>query len=83
MTTEGTWGAFNIAYVLAYRGETDRSFEWLQKAVDFNNRGLWSLSVQPLFSNLHDDPRWPVLLRRLGVAPEQVEGVTFDMRPRR
>lgn len=77
----GIDGAFNIAYVLAYRGEFDPSFEWLEKAVDNNNRGLVSISYQPLFKPMHDDPRWRVQLRRRGVAPEQIGDVTYDPVP--
>ncbi|MGI9237449.1 MAG: tetratricopeptide repeat protein [Woeseiaceae bacterium] len=73
-----TDGAFNIAYVLAFRGETDRAFQWLREAVDYRNRGLWSLAYQPLFKSIHEDPRWEALLRELGVAPEQLQGVSFD-----
>ena len=32
--------AYNIAYVLAYRGEADRAFEWLDKAVAYHDPGL-------------------------------------------
>lgn len=79
MANHGIWGAFNIAYVFAYRGDADRSFLWLQNAIDYNNRGLWSISFHPLFQNIHDDPRWLPLLRGLGVAPEQVAGVEFSV----
>ena len=30
--------AYNIAYVLALRGEADRAFEWLDKAVQYTTR---------------------------------------------
>jgi len=36
---EKEW-AFNIAYVLAYRGEADRAFEWLGKAVQYSGRSM-------------------------------------------
>ncbi|MCZ6642603.1 MAG: hypothetical protein O7F71_13575, partial [Gammaproteobacteria bacterium] len=32
--------AYNIAFALAYRGEADRAFEWLDKAVEYNDPGL-------------------------------------------
>lgn len=74
-------GAFNIAYVLAYRGEEDSAFEWLQKAIDNNNRGLISIAYQPLFKNMRGDPRWSTMLRGLGIAPEQVAGIEFSAKP--
>jgi len=32
--------AYNTAYVLAFRGEADRAFEWLDKAVAYHDGGL-------------------------------------------
>jgi len=66
----------NIAYVLAFRGETDRAFEWLDKAVIYND--LIVIAVQPLFANLHEDPRWLPFLREHGKAPEQLAAIKFD-----
>jgi TolB-like protein/Flp pilus assembly protein TadD len=70
--------AYNIAYVLAFRGEADRAFEWLDKAVTYNDPGLIEIAVQPLFANLHKDPRWGPFLHRIGKAPEQLAAITFD-----
>jgi len=70
--------AYNIAYVLAFRGEADRAFEWLDKAVTYNDTGLIDIAVQPLFANLHKDPRWAPFLHRFGKAPEQLAAIKFD-----
>ncbi len=67
---EQDW-AFQIASVLAYRGEADRAFEWLDKAVEYNDGGLGSILVDPLFANIHDDPRWLPFLESIGRSPEQ------------
>jgi TolB-like protein len=72
--------AYNIAYVLAYRGETDRAFQWLDKAMAFNDGGLSEIAVQPEFSSLHDDPRWQPFLRRIGMAPEQLDAIPFEVK---
>jgi TolB-like protein/lipoprotein NlpI len=72
--------AYNIAYVLAYRGEADRAFEWLDKAVTIHDPGLIDVAVDPLFANLHEDPRWLPFLRRLGRAPEQLATIKFDVK---
>ena len=71
--------AYNIAYVLAWRGETDRAFAWLDKAVAFRGPGLLELPYEKLFANLHDDPRWLPFLRRLGQAPEQLAAIKFEV----
>jgi TolB-like protein/Tfp pilus assembly protein PilF len=71
--------AYNIAYVLAFRGEADRAFEWLDKAVQYGDTGLLDLPIQPLFANIHDDPRWMPFLERNGKLPEQLAAIKFDV----
>jgi hypothetical protein len=36
------------------------------------------IAVQPLFANLHEDPRWLPFLREHGKAPEQLAAIKFD-----
>src|SRR5262249_39683869 len=43
-------GPFNIAYVFAFRGETDRAFEWLGKAVTYRDSGLIQVAIEPKFA---------------------------------
>ena len=31
---------YNIAYVYAFRGEADKAFEWLDKAVEYGDPGI-------------------------------------------
>lgn len=33
---------------------------------------------EPLYRNLHDDPRWNELLEKLGKSPEQLARIEFD-----
>ncbi len=70
-------GAYFIASVLAYRGETDRAFEWLDKA-QADQESLYDISVEPLFDNIRDDPRWLPFLRKVGKAPEQLAAIRFE-----
>jgi TolB-like protein/Flp pilus assembly protein TadD len=72
--------ANNIAYVLAFRGEVDRAFEWLDRAVEYNDPGLTSIANFALFANLHDDPRWLPFLESIGKSPEQLAAIEFDVR---
>ena len=72
--------AYNVAYVLAYRGEADRAFEWLDKAAAYHDPGLATIVVNPLFANIHQDPRWLPFLRKLGKAPEQLAAIKFDVK---
>ena len=75
---EQDW-AYNIAYVFAYRGEGDRVFEWLDKAVAAQDTGLAEITVQHLFGEFRDDPRWLPLLRTLGRAPDQLAAIEFEI----
>jgi TolB-like protein/lipoprotein NlpI len=71
--------AYNIAYVHAWRGETDLVFEWLQKAIDYSDPGLSLIVAEPLFAVVHDDPRWPVFLEKVGKSPGQLEAIEFNV----
>ena len=71
--------AYNIAYVMAYRGEADRAFEWLDKAVQYNDPGLSLIAVDILFANIHDDPRWLPFLESIGMSPEQLAAIEFNV----
>ena len=71
--------AYNIAYVLAYRGEADRAFEWLEKALEHKDPGLIDVQTDQLFANIHDDPRWLPFLERIGRAPEQLAAIEFEV----
>ena len=71
--------AFNIAYVLAFRGEVDRAFEWLDRSVTYHDPGVVDIAVQPWFANIHQDPRWLPFLRKIGKAPEQLAAIEFDV----
>ncbi len=70
---------YNVAYVLAYRGEADRCFEWLDKAVQYKDAGLSQIVVDNLFANIHDDPRWLPFLESIGRSPEQLAAIEFEV----
>ena len=48
-------------------GQTDRAFEWLDKACDERALHLVFLGVDPLFDSLRSDPRFVDLLRTIGL----------------
>jgi tetratricopeptide (TPR) repeat protein len=76
---EQAW-AYNIAYVLAFRGEADRAFEWLDKAVEYNDPGLSQIAGDMLFANILDDPRWLPFLESIGKSPQQLAAIEFEVR---
>ena len=75
---EKDW-SYNIAYVYAFRGEADKAFEWLDKAVAYQDPGLTDIVVENLFDKIHSDPRWLPFLRKLGRAPEQLAKIQFKV----
>jgi len=74
-----TDSSYNIAYVAAFRGEPDRAFEWLKKAVAYHDTGLVEVGTDPMFASLYDDPRWLPFLREIGRAPEQLAAIEFNV----
>jgi TolB-like protein/Flp pilus assembly protein TadD len=70
---------YNIAYVNAFRGDADKAFEWLDKAVQYHDPGLSEILAENLFDNIRSDPRWLPFLRKLGRAPEQLAKIQFKV----
>ena len=70
---------YNIAYVYAFRGEADKAFAWLDKAVEYGDPGLGEIVTENLFDNIHTDPRWLPFLRKIGKAPEQLAKIEFKV----
>jgi tetratricopeptide (TPR) repeat protein len=57
--------AFQIAEIYAYRGETDKAFEWLERAYKQRDPGLTLMKGDPLLRSLEHDPRYPAFLRKM------------------
>lgn len=57
--------AFQIAETYAYRGETEKAFEWLDRAYNQRDGGLANMKGDPLLRNLQRDPRWPAFLKKM------------------
>jgi|KBSSwiStaDraftv2_1062776.scaffolds.fasta_scaffold89806_2 tetratricopeptide (TPR) repeat protein len=56
--------AYQIAAAIAWRGEKDRAFKWIERAWAQRDPALPSLPVDPLFKSLHADARWPAFARK-------------------
>ena len=72
----------NIAYVYAFCGDADKAFQWLDKAVTYQDPGLSEIVSENLFDKIHSDPRWLPFLRKIGKAPDQLAKIEFKMPPR-
>jgi hypothetical protein len=71
---------YSIAMVFAFRGEKDQAFEWLEKAAQYRDPNLGGLPAYPMFETLHSDSRWLPFLRKIGMAPEQLAAIKFDVK---
>jgi TolB-like protein/tetratricopeptide (TPR) repeat protein len=60
--------AVQIAEVYAWRGETDKAFQWLDRAYAQHDGGLSDLLFDPMLVSLHADPRFHALARKLGLS---------------
>jgi hypothetical protein len=48
-------------------GDREQAFEWLEKSYQERDAFLVFLPILPEFRNLHGDPRFADLLRRIGL----------------
>jgi adenylate cyclase len=54
-----------IAETLAFRGEIDQAFAWLDRAYQQRDPGLFNIKVDPLMKSLQGDRRWKAFLRKM------------------
>jgi len=57
---------YPIAQIYSSLNERDQAFQWLEKAFEARESALTSLVTDPLFDNLHSDPRFSDLKQRMG-----------------
>lgn len=56
-----------IAAIYGWLGNNDEAFKWLNRAVDQGELQISDSIGHPLLAGLHDDPRWPEFLARMGL----------------
>src|SRR5437867_1325911 len=52
-------------YVYAALGDSDKAFEWLEKAFEAREQNVLWARVDPRFDSLRDDPRFAAFIRRV------------------
>ena len=63
----GTAAPVRVALVHIALGETDRAFEWLEKAIEARDWQMALLNVEPAFDLLRSDQRFARLVERVGL----------------
>jgi TolB-like protein/DNA-binding winged helix-turn-helix (wHTH) protein/Tfp pilus assembly protein PilF len=59
---------FVLAAAYAMAGQTDKAFEWLEKGYEeHEGQDLTLLKFDPAFKSLRSDPRFPAMLRKIGL----------------
>lgn len=64
---DGHHAAYQVTEILAFRGDIDEAFEWLQRAYDQKDGGMREVLGNYFLRNLHGDPRWEEMLNLMGL----------------
>ncbi|MBI5066593.1 MAG: protein kinase [Deltaproteobacteria bacterium] len=65
-------GTYQIAQVIAWRGDREHAFEWLERCYRSRDVGLTYLKLDRLMQGLRGDPRWNGLLVRMGLPADPI-----------
>ena len=58
---------YQAAEVYAWRGQPDKAFEWLDRALQLHDASFLYVTFDPLLHSLHGDARYAALLKKLGL----------------
>ena len=59
--------AYPFAYIYMGLRDKDKAFEYLEKCFEVGDMYLLYLPIDPIFKELHDDPRFEALLKKMGL----------------
>jgi len=60
--------SFQIATVYAFRGDADKTFEWLDQAYEKQDPGVMAIIDNPFTQDLRSDPRFAAFCKKVGLA---------------
>jgi len=60
-------GPYSIAKVYGYRGDVDKTFEWLDYMLENSDYYPNWILTETAFRSIHSDPRWEPFLEKLGL----------------
>ena len=64
---EGQSWPYNIAQIYAWHGDRDKAFKWLDIAFEQKDSMMSMLVLNSWLAPLHDDPRWEIILDKMGL----------------
>jgi len=59
--------AYQVADVYAWRGESDKAFEWLERAYVQHDSALSAIKTDPVLKGLWTDARFAAMVKKLGL----------------
>jgi serine/threonine protein kinase/Tfp pilus assembly protein PilF len=59
--------SYNLAIICFDLGDIDQGFNWLEKAYEEREMGLFWINVEPEFDRVRTDPRFKALLKKMGL----------------
>jgi tetratricopeptide (TPR) repeat protein len=57
--------AYQIGEAYAFRGEIEKAFQWMDRAIRQRDPGATEFQINPLMSSLREDPRYAELLKKM------------------
>lgn len=64
--TAGGSPSFYTAMIYSSKNNVDEAFRWLEKSFQDNEIELYWLKVEPEFESLYNDPRWKMMIDKVG-----------------
>src|SRR6516164_6549291 len=61
--------AYQVASAYAFRGQTEKAFEWLHKAYTRRDPGLSDIKIDPLLLSIRSDARYSAFLKTMRLPP--------------
>jgi TolB-like protein/DNA-binding winged helix-turn-helix (wHTH) protein len=58
---------YQAAEVYAWRGQPDKAFEWLDRALQLHDASFLYVTFDPLLRSLHGDARYAAVLKKVGL----------------
>lgn len=65
--------AEEIAAVHVALGEKDEAFRWLERGYAEHGGAFHAIAIRPDFRELHSDPRFQDIIRRIGLDPAKLQ----------